>query len=299
MPIGKRAISVAAMSVRHVRDAQDLRVALHGDRVPSVVGSAAARSRARTRTSSSIAGVSLPVNVFCWLGWKQPSRRPCSAPCPKRGRGRGTATVEQRRRAQRRLPRERAEADHHARRADQRQLALEPRRAALALLRQRLVGRRRAAHRGGDPAVAQLEPVVAVLRRRLVREAARCSAANRKSPERSPVNTRPVRLAPCAAGASPRTSTRAAGSPKPGIGRPQYSQSRNEARFSRATRSRHSTRRGQARQAVTSASSASSAVLTPRSRAAGSPRRCRGSAARAPARGRGCPRDPWCAAASR
>jgi len=23
--------------------------------------------------SSSIAGVSLPVNVFCWLGWKQPS----------------------------------------------------------------------------------------------------------------------------------------------------------------------------------------------------------------------------------
>ena len=49
----------------------------------------------------------------------------------------------------------------------------------------------------------------------------RCSAANRKSPERSPVKTRPVRFAPCAAGARPRISTRAAGSPKPGIGRPQ------------------------------------------------------------------------------
>ena len=35
----------------------------------------------------------------------------------------------------------------------------------------------------------------------------RCIAANRKSPERSPVNIRPVRLAPCAAGARPTTST--------------------------------------------------------------------------------------------
>ena len=35
---------------------------------------AAASSRARSKTSSSIASVSLPVNVFCWLGWKQPSR---------------------------------------------------------------------------------------------------------------------------------------------------------------------------------------------------------------------------------
>ena len=49
----------------------------------------------------------------------------------------------------------------------------------------------------------------------------RCSDANRKSPERSPVKIRPVRLPPCAAGASPRIRTRAAGSPKPCIGRPQ------------------------------------------------------------------------------
>ena len=42
---------------------------------------------------------------------------------------------------------------------------------------------------------------------------------------------------------------RAAGSPKPGIGRPQYVSSRNAARFSTATCSRHATRRGQARHA--------------------------------------------------
>ena len=59
------------------------------------------------------------------------------------------------------------------------------------------------------------------------------------------MKTRPVRLAPCAAGARPRTSTRAAGSPKPGIGRPQYVSSANAARFSRATCSRHATSRGQ------------------------------------------------------
>ena len=35
------------------------------------------------------------------------------------------------------------------------------------------------------------------------------------------VNMRPVRLAPCAPGASPTTSTRAPGSPKPGTGLPQ------------------------------------------------------------------------------
>ena len=77
-------------------------------------------------------------------------------------------------------------------------------------------------------------------------------AANSQSPERSPVNTRPVRLPPWAAGARPRTSTRAAGSPKPGTGRPQYSSAANDARFSRATCSRHATSRGQRRQATTS-----------------------------------------------
>jgi hypothetical protein len=31
------------------------------------------------KMSSSISGVSLPVNVFCWLGWKQPIR--VTSPC--------------------------------------------------------------------------------------------------------------------------------------------------------------------------------------------------------------------------
>ena len=84
----------------------------------------------------------------------------------------------------------------------------------------------------------------------------RCIAANRKSPERSPVNIRPVRLAPCAAGARPTTSTEAAGSPKPGTGRAQYVSSRNAARFSTPTSSRHATSRGHARHVGTTASSA-------------------------------------------
>ena len=49
----------------------------------------------------------------------------------------------------------------------------------------------------------------------------RYSEANRTSPLRSPVKIRPVRLPPWAAGASPTSTTRAAGSPKPGSGRAQ------------------------------------------------------------------------------
>src|SRR5439155_14805097 len=46
-------------------------------------------------------------------------------------------------------------------------------------------------------------------------------------------------------GARPSTTTRALGSPKPGTGLPQYSQSWYARRFSRATCSRYATRRGQ------------------------------------------------------
>ena len=87
----------------------------------------------------------------------------------------------------------------------------------------------------------------------------RWRAAKRKSPDRSPVNTRPVRLAPWAAGARPTSTTRASGSPKPGTGRPQYSSSRNAARFSVATCSRHATSRGQARHCATCSPSRSRA----------------------------------------
>ena len=74
---------------------------------------------------------------------------------------------------------------------------------------------------------------------------------------------RPVRFPPCAAGASPTISTRAAGSPNPGTGRPQYASSRNAARFSRATSSRHATSRGHARHSTISAVNAVSAPARP------------------------------------
>jgi hypothetical protein len=49
----------------------------------------------------------------------------------------------------------------------------------------------------------------------------RCSDAYSQSPELSPVKIRPVRFPPLAAGASPTTMMRAAGSPNPGTGRAQ------------------------------------------------------------------------------
>src|SRR5262249_3164303 len=81
---------------------------------------------------------------------------------------------------------------------------------------------------------------------------ARYSAPKSQSPERSPVNTRPVRLPPWAAGARPTTAMHASGSPKPGTGRAQYTSSRKAARRVTATSSRQATSRGPARQATIS-----------------------------------------------
>src|SRR5947209_777391 len=81
------------------------------------------------------------------------------------------------------------------------------------------------------------------------------SARYRKSPLRSPVNMRPVRLPPCAAGASPMRTSRAAGSPNPGTGRAQYVHVPNRRTLMRATSSRHATSRGQARHSTMSACS--------------------------------------------
>src|SRR5215469_15502680 len=59
---------------------------------------------------------------------------------------------------------------------------------------------------------------------------------------------RPVRLAPCAAGASPTIKTRAAGSPKEGTGLPQYVQSRKARRRAAAIREQCSRKRGHSSQ---------------------------------------------------
>ena len=181
-------------------------------------------------------------------------------PRPRRRRGGSADRGEQ---AQRRVPGEGAEAEDRAHAREQPQLAHAPGQALLALGRRRAVGGRRAAHRRADPRAVQAQAVVAVHEVGWLAKPARHSAANRKSPERSPVNMRPVRLAPCAAGASPSTSRRAAGSPNPGSGRPQYSCSANAARRSRATCSRQATRRGQRRQSpISSASAAKSRSVT-------------------------------------
>ena len=212
------------------------------------------------------------MNVFCWLGWnEQSSVIGPAAPC-RRPHVDLDAVAELRARsnpevAARRLVAERSETDDHPRVRQRGELPLEERRARVALGRQRLVVGRCALHGGGDPGVRQLQAVVDRHRRRAGwRGPALCIARNSQSPLRSPVNTRPVRFAPCAAGARPSTTIRACGSPKPGIGRPQYTSSRYDARFSTATNSRHSTSRGHARHVTTSASSCARGVTEPDSR---------------------------------
>ncbi len=63
---------------------------------------------------------------------------------------------------------------------------------------------------------------------------------------------RPVRFAPCAAGAKPTIRSLAFGSPNDGTGLPQYSWSLKDARFSAATLSRHSTSLGHLRHSIMS-----------------------------------------------
>ena len=126
------------------------------------------------------------------------------------------------------------------------ELAHEVRQAAVALLGRRAVVRRRAAIDGGDVGVRRARrPSSAATDVGCDAKPVRYSDANRKSPDRSPVKIRPVRLPPCAAGASPTTRTRAAGSPNPGSGRAQYRWPANRAGGSAAAASRHATSRGQ------------------------------------------------------
>ena len=109
-----------------------------------------ARTRARSNTASNIGSVSLPVKVFCWLGWYEhttlrPSGHGASTPCPNRGRGRSAELVGDD------LVGELAEGHHdpRARRAGPAR-ACKKGRQRVALGRCRLVLRRRAAHGGED-----------------------------------------------------------------------------------------------------------------------------------------------------
>ena len=144
---------------------------------------------------------------------------------PLRGRTSAVAAARHPRgqHAESRVPGVRAEGRPSPARGEQRQLAREVRQAAVALVDRGLVGGRRAPHRGGDVGAARARsPSSARRTAGWFANPARASRRTAQSPDRSPVNTRPVRLPPCAAGARPTTSTRAAGSPNPGSGRPQY-----------------------------------------------------------------------------
>ena len=101
----------------------------------------------------------------------------------------------------------------HARQCEQ--FGVEMRQAIEDFLGSRLVVGRRTTHGGGDERVGQRQPIVTMPSKSgMLAKPVRWRAAIRKSPEPptpSPVKTRPVRLAPCAAGARPTMRTRAAG----------------------------------------------------------------------------------------
>ena len=129
------------------------------------IAAAAVSARARVKTASIIGSVSLPVNVFCWLGWKQPMivgprGRHLDEVTEARARtGQIDARVAQR--GPQRLVRRSAPSvtiDLHP--VEQRELAVQVRPAAVAFGRRGLVRRRRAPHGRGDVGVVQLEPVV-------------------------------------------------------------------------------------------------------------------------------------------
>ena len=98
--------------------------------------------------------------------------------------------------------------------------------AVVALLRQRLVRRRRAAHRGGDEGVVQPQAVVAPTRLGWLANPVRC--IEREQPvARAIAGEHPAGAVRAVRGRGEAEHVdRAPGSPKPGTGRPQYSSSR-------------------------------------------------------------------------
>ena len=114
--------------------------------------------------------VSLPVKVFCWLGWKEPSSdRPALGAVLVRG-GRSAAAggcpAAGRRRPRRTCPGRRSRPGWISRSS-----SAAYGQAVVALLRERLVGGRRAAHGRRYPRVPELQAVLGVQRLGLVREA--------------------------------------------------------------------------------------------------------------------------------
>ena len=207
-------------------------------------GQLACAREARRRV---ICSVSLPVNVFCWLGWKEPSSTGPRRPTPVLravAEARPAAAAPSRRQAasQAKAPRHTITARVAAASSSSRGVG----QAVVALAGQRLVGRRRAAHgrattrrrrgagrRRGDATVGWLAKPVRCMRgeqpvaRAVAGEhAAGAVGAVGGGRQAEHVHAR-VRVAEARHRPAPVVS------------------SANAARFSRATCSRHSTSRGQ------------------------------------------------------
>ena len=191
--------------------------AIRADDVPP------ATSTARRRTASSIGRVSHRVNVFCCDGWNEPSRvgppsTTTSTPCPNRGRGR---------RPYARLAASKPNAPRPTTTAGAARPAPVRGTERTSRARPASVRCRWGALDGcGDPHVAQLEPVAGVRGRRLVRQTDGVHGGEQEVAAAVAGEDAPGAVGPWAAGARPTTTIRAAGSPKPGTGRPQYVSSR-------------------------------------------------------------------------
>ena len=189
----------------------------------------AASSLARSNTPSSISGVSLPVNVFCWLGWKQPSRTNgparTSAPWPNLERGRGAGCRGRRalERAHHPVPGEAAERHEHPEPWEEPQLSDQERQARVAFLGGRAVAGGAQRYDGGHIHVRQREPVVARGGRGPVGQPRPVQRAEQEI-ARAVAREDAARAVPSVRGRArdPRSRSRARGSPKPGHGLPQY-----------------------------------------------------------------------------
>ena len=122
--------------------------------------------------------------------------------------------------AQRGVPGEGPEADDD-RGVEQLELAGGVGEAGVAFGWGGLVLRRGAANGGGDPGSGEAEAVLAVARERLVRQTRAVKRGEEEIARAVAGEEAAGRLAPWAAGARPRMTILAAGSPKPGRGRPQ------------------------------------------------------------------------------
>ena len=188
------------------------------------------------------------MNVFCWLGWKQPRITARAASAPRAGArtaaaASGSSTPAVAQRGPQRFVAERAERHDHLRpgraaRARGRGTAgtgRAPR--ASACSRAARTAPRRAMYASCSSSPSSIDTDVGWFA-----NPARCSDAKSKSPDRSPVNIRPVRFAPCAAGARPddqQPGARVAEARAPAG--PSSPRRGTTARFVAATSSRHAT----------------------------------------------------------